>query len=136
MKIYYAHAICLYGTDDEEMEMEHIANIFPDHDILNPRLHPDPEENGTMDHYKMLVSSCNMLVFTRLLGKITAGVGLEINHALAEKKMVYELNNGKVKQIKKPVKYISREDTISLYGKYRVKKGGLNLSYLLKRFKN
>jgi len=62
------------------------------------------------------------MVFTRLLGKITAGVGFEINHALELGKVVYELKKDKIKQVKKPVKYISRNDTRSLYGKYRMKK--------------
>ncbi len=67
-------------------------------------------------------------MFTRLLGKITAGIGIEINHALESGKIVYELKKNKMKQIKNPVKYISREDTTSLYGKYRIKKLQLSLN--------
>lgn len=131
MKIYYAHAICIYGTDDEKKELKHITSNFPDHHILNPGLCSDPEKKDTMDYYKALVSSCDILVFTRLLGKITSGVGIEINHALAENKTVFELNNGKVKQVKKPVKPISRKDTVSLYGKYQTKNGRFSLNSLL-----
>ena len=130
MKIYYAHAMCIYGTDDEQEELGHIRNNFPDHSIVDPgsySAHPE-KRRDSMNYCKRLVSGCDMLVFTRLLGKITAGVGIEINHALAESKAVFELKNGKVKQVEKPVKFISREDTISLYGKYRMKKFQVNLN--------
>ena len=124
MKIYYAHAMCIYGTSDEEIEIQQIEENFPDHLIVDPGTYannPDKRNEG-MEYCKKLVLSCDKLVFTRLLGKITSGVGLEINHALESGKVVYELKKNKMKQIKKPVKYISREDTISLYGKYRMKK--------------
>jgi len=130
MKIYYAHAMCIYGTNDEEIEIQQIEQSFPDHSIVDPGTYannPD-KRNGGMKYCKKLVSGCDKLVFTRLLGKITAGVGIEINHALESGKNVYELKKNKIKQIKKSVKYISRNDTISLYRKYRVKKFQLNLN--------
>ena len=130
MKIYYAHAMCIYGTEDEEFEIQQIRQNFPDHSIVDPGTYANnPEKRrDTMEYCKKLVSGCDKLVFTRLLGKITAGVGIEINHALESGKIVYELKNNKTKQIKKPVKYISRENTRSLYGKYRMKKFQLNLN--------
>lgn len=116
--------MCIYGTDDEQAEIMHIKKNFPDHSIVDPGTYANnPEKRkDTMEYCKKLVSDCDKLVFTRLLGKITAGVGIEINHALESGKTVYELKKEKIKQIKKPVKYISRKDTISLYGKYRMKK--------------
>lgn len=130
MKIYYAHAMCIYGTEDEENEIQQIRQNFPDHSIVDPGTYANnPEKRrDTMEYCKKLVSGCDKLVFTRLLGKITAGVGIEINHALESGKIVYELKNNKTKQIKKPVKYISRQDTISLYGKYRMKKFQFSLN--------
>lgn len=130
MKIYYAHAMCKYGTDDEQEELEHIRKNFPDHSIVDPGSYSNnPEKHlDSMNYCKRLVSGCDMLVFTRLLGKITSGVGIEINHALSENKMVFELKKGKIKPVKKSVKYISREKTISLYRKYRTKKFQVNLN--------
>ena len=84
MKIYYAHAMCIYGTDDEKEEILKIKNLFPDHAIVDPGTYasnPDKREEG-MEYCKKLVFGCDKLVFTRLLGKITSGVELEINHAL------------------------------------------------------
>jgi hypothetical protein len=130
MKIYYAHAMCIYGTDDEQEEIDHIRKNFPDYAIVDPGSYSNnPEKRrDSMNYCKKLVSQCDALVFTRLLGKITAGVGIEINHALTENKMVFELKKGKIKTVKKSVKYISREKTISLYGKYRLKKFQVNLN--------
>lgn len=124
MKIYYAHAMCIYGTDSEEIEKNYIKIHFPDYDIVDPGSYANNIEkrNGGMEYCKKLVSNCDVLVFTRLLGKVTAGVGIEIHHALTQKKLVYELKNGKVKSVKKPLKYISREDTVNLYGKWRIRK--------------
>ena len=127
MKIYYAHAMCIYGTDDEEVEIQQIKQNFPDHSIVDPGTYvnnPD-KKNGGMEYCKKLVSGCDKLVFTRLLGKITAGVGIEIHHALESGKIVYELKKNKTTQIKKPVKFISRIDTIFLYGKYRMSQNNI-----------
>ncbi|MDE1818711.1 MAG: hypothetical protein KGI19_08930 [Thaumarchaeota archaeon] len=124
MKIYYAHAMCIYGTEDEEIEKGHIKIHFPEHDIVDPGSYASNIEkrNGGMEYCKKLVSNCDALVFTRLLGKVTAGVGIEVHHALSQNKPVFELKNGKVKSVKKPLKYISRENTIHLYGKWRMRK--------------
>lgn len=124
MKIYYAHAMCIYRTDEEEEEINHIKTNFPDSKIVDPGSYADNPQKmrDGMEYCKKLVSNCDALVFTRLLGKVTAGVGIEIHHALSQNKPVYELNNGKVKNVKKPLKYISRKDTIRLYNKWRLRK--------------
>jgi len=124
MDIYYAHAMCIYGTDDEEIEINHIKINFPELKIVDPGSYannPQKRKEG-MEYCKKLVTNCDALVFTRLLGKITSGVGIEIHHALSQNKPVYELENGKVKIIKTPPKYISREETIALYLDWYMKK--------------
>jgi len=72
-----------------------------------------------MEYCKQLIDGCDVLIFSRLMGKITSGVGLEINHALAKKKAAYELEQNKICIVKEPVKYISRNDTIKLYSVWR-----------------
>lgn len=124
MKIYYAHAICTYGTNEEKQEITHIKTIFPNHDIVDPgtfKDNPDKQRDG-MEYCKKLVSKCDALVFSRLFGKVTAGVGIEIHHALSEKKPVYEIKGSKVKTVKKPLEYISREDTRKLYVQWWLRK--------------
>ena len=115
MKIYYAHAMCIYGTDDEENEIQQIRQNFPDHSIVDPGTYANnPEKRrDSMEYCKKLVSGCDKLVFTRLLGKITAGVGIEINHVLESGKIVYELKNKKTKQkdeLKTKISSMSTDD--------------------------
>ena len=73
-----------------------------------------------MEFCKKLIDGCDSLVFSRLLGKITSGVGIEINHALTHNKPVYEMKDGRMENVKKGVKYVSREHTIQLYEKWRI----------------
>ncbi len=90
--------------------------------IVDPGSYESSVEKGRdgMEFCKRLVNTCDGLVFSKLFGKITAGVGKEINHALTQNKPVCELKDGKVERIEKSVKYISREDTINLYNKWRM----------------
>ena len=89
--VYYAHAKHIYHTAEEKKQLEHIKRKFPDHIILNPRDHQDYPQDDVMGYYKKLVGSCDRVVFSRLAGKITAGVGVEVNHALSLGMQVHEL---------------------------------------------
>ena len=111
MRVYYAHAICLYGTEREKKEMMLIRERFKDAEIINPANYPD----HSMDFYLRLVDKCQIVVFSRLSGKVTSGVGKEVKLALDTDKDVYVLNEASLFPIKSPVKYISRQCTIELY---------------------
>lgn len=56
--------------------------------VVNPAKYDDhPEkQRDTLGFCLRLIEGCDVVVFSRLLGKITAGVGREINHALKLKK--------------------------------------------------
>jgi hypothetical protein len=60
-----------------------------------------------------LIDKCDVVVFSRLLGKITAGVGKEVNHALKTGKLVFELSSKKIKPQTRRVKYISRQGDVT-----------------------
>lgn len=111
LRVYYAHAICLYGTEREKKEMRLIRERFKDAEIINPANYPD----HSMDFYIRLVDKCHIVVFSRLLGKVTSGVGKEVNFALDKDKNVYMLNEVSLFPIKSPVEYIPRQCTIELY---------------------
>jgi len=117
MKIYYSHAIPTYGTELERLEKEQIKENFPESVIVDPGSFQDNPEKmlGGMEYCLRLVENCDGLVFSRFLKTITAGVGKEINHALKKKMPVHELQNGKIRKVTKPVKYLSREETRILY---------------------
>ncbi len=123
MKIYYSHAMPLYGTEEESSEKQKILENIPNITIVDPGSYRDnpQKRNGGMEFCLRLVEKCNGLVFTKFLNKITAGVGKEVNHALKKNMSVHELKNGKLRRISKPVKYLTREDTIRLYRVWRFK---------------
>lgn len=123
MKIYYSHAIPLYGTEAESSEKQKIVENIPNVTIVDPGSYRDnpQKRNGGMEYCLRLVEKCNGLVFTRFLNKITAGVGKEVNHAIKKKMPVHELKNGKLRKVRKPVKYLSREETVKLYRMWRLK---------------
>lgn len=120
-RIYYAHAMCLYGEVDEQRHLAQIRRRFRRSEIVNPADYGDDplKRKDVIGFCLRLVEGCDVIVFGRLLGKITAGVGKEVNHALEVGKTVFELSKGEFLHRTRRVKYISRRDTVSLYRKYR-----------------
>ena len=121
MHVYYAHAMCLYGRMDERRDLSVIRQRFRRAHIVNPAEYSDHPEKRiyTVGFCLALIDGCNVVVFSRCLGKITAGVGKEVNHALKTGKTVYELKAAKLIPRARRVAYISRTATIRLYRRYR-----------------
>ena len=120
-KVYYAHAICLYGQADECKELGCIRKRFRNATVVNPARydgHPD-KQIDTVGFCLKLIDKCDVVVFSRLLGKITSGVGKEVNHALKNGKSVFELTADEIKPCTRRVKYVSRVATRKLYREYR-----------------
>lgn len=67
-----------------------------------------------------LVAEANAVVFSRVLGRVTSGVGKEVNQALRPCKPVFEVAAGKVVRPRGRVAYITRRETLSLYEKWRL----------------
>ena len=116
-KVYYSHAMPLYGTSKEISEKSQIRKNISTVKIVDPGTYQDnPEKRkGGMDYCLKLVKECDSLVFTKYHDKITAGVGKEVNFAIENKMPVYELNGGKLHRIETPVEYLSVLDTITMY---------------------
>jgi anaerobic glycerol-3-phosphate dehydrogenase len=75
--LYYAHAMCTYGTIAEEFELKQIRTGFRRVRIVNPASfdgHPEKRKD-TVGFCLRLVEKCDAVVFSRLMGKVTAGVG-------------------------------------------------------------
>jgi hypothetical protein len=115
--VYYAHPMKLYGTPWERKELAQIRKRFPRRRIVNPALYEGHPEKllDTVGFCLKLVERCEVIVFRRFFGKVTAGVGREVNHALRLGKPVYEISDGKFKPVSKPLTYISRIRTNRLY---------------------
>jgi hypothetical protein len=120
--LYYAHAMCLYGTEAESTEVSAITRCLPYYEIVDPstlQSHADKSDDG-MRYFFKVIDRCDALVFSRLLGEITAGVGLEVNHALTRLIPVYELDDGKTSRITRPVEFLSRDETLKQYALWRM----------------
>jgi hypothetical protein len=130
--LYYAHAMCLYGTEVERAEVAAITRRLPNYCVVDPStLQCYSEKNGDDDsmlYFLRVVDCCDALVFSRLLGKVTAGVGLEVNHALARRIPVYELGDGEVSQVAAGVEFLSREETLAQYTLWRNSPGRSRLA--------
>jgi hypothetical protein len=120
-RVYYAHAMCLYGGPEEHQELAQIRRKFRGAGIVNPADydgHPD-KRRDTVGFCLHLVEGCDSVVFSCLLDNVTAGVGKEVNHALKIGKPVFKLGSGKFVRQTRPVKFLSRRATINLYEKWR-----------------
>jgi len=62
-----------------------------------------------------LIDECDILVFSRLLGVVTSGVGDEVNYALTKNKKVFEIKDGCLHHHCEPLKYVSRKQTRRIY---------------------
>ena len=124
-RVYFAHPICIYGSLEEDVQLQRIHGRFPKAEVVNPAENPgglqDPE--ATMNHYYRLLESCNLVVFTRLYGKITSGVGKEVNRALGRGMSVYELRGRRFIRRQRRVKFVSRDATVRLYERWLRSRG-------------
>jgi len=113
--------MCIYGTEVERAEVAIITRCLRYYDMVNPGVLQDhAEKNGDgMRYFFRVIDYCDALVFSRLLGRVTSGVGLEVNHALATNVTVYEFGNEKVSKISRPVEFLSREETLKQYALWR-----------------
>lgn len=96
--IYYAHHIDKYGTEEEQMEMQHIQSAFPDEKIFNPatQIPQTMSVEQIMDECLLRVSKCDALVFSSVCGVIGMGVFSEIKRARTVGMPVYYLRNGEL----------------------------------------
>jgi len=119
--IYYAHAMCMYGEPEEYQEIALIRRRLRGSRIVNPASYsglPEKLRDGVKFCLR-IVETCQVVVFSRLLGEVTAGVGKEVNHALKIGVPVFELKAGKLVSRTRPVEYMSRAATKRLYRKWR-----------------
>ena len=109
--------MCLCGTEVESAEVAAIKRRLPYYCVVDPSTLQGHADGGddSMRYFLRVIDRCDALVFSRLLGKITAGVGLEVNYALTRRIPVYELGDGEISKIAMRVEFLSREETLSQY---------------------
>lgn len=123
MRIYHSHAMPTYDTQQELREQDLILKSIPESKIVDPGSYKtNPEKRNSKDPMQFclsLVKKCESLVFSKFAGKITAGVGKEVNYALSLGLSVYEIIDNRLQKITKPVECLSVFETINLPGYYR-----------------
>ena len=120
-RVYYAHAMVLYGTDVEKVEAQVIKGQLQGYELVDPGDYEGNSEKSRqgMEYCFKLIDGCHALAFSRLLGKITAGVGLEVNYALSKYKPVYSIEGDKLTRVTREVNYLTREATLRHYEFWR-----------------
>jgi len=91
MRVYYAHCLSLYGTKQEQRDVETLEALG--FEVLNPnaRIHKDAYSKFGMHYFENLVLRCDAIAFRALPdGRIPAGVSEEIKAGL---KLIIELPN-------------------------------------------
>jgi hypothetical protein len=114
--------MCLYGTEAERAQLTTLARRLPYCVIVDPgalQSHADKSDDDGIRYFFRVIDHCDALVFSRLSGEITVGVGLEVNHALTRLIPVYELGSEKILKITRPVMSLSREETLKQYSLWR-----------------
>jgi len=131
-RVFYSHSKMKYGTDDEKAEKEQIRNMFSDFGIVSPKFykgnhekmidemdklykHNDGKRIEEMEFYKMIVGSCQMLVYSKWEDEIPSGVAIEINHAIDIGIPVFELIGDEFIPQKVHVQGLSHKETIKMY---------------------
>lgn len=133
-RVFYSHSMMIYGTDDEQVEKDRINNMFSDFGIVSPKLYEGDSEQmidmmgklygendrkkiEEMEFYKLIVGSCQMLVYSKWKGEITSGVAIEVNHAIDIGIPVFELDGDEIIPQKDHVHGLSYKETTKMYDK-------------------
>ena len=134
-RVFYSHSMMMYGTQAETIEKELIRQRFNDFTIISPKVYEGNLEKerdamtkayegnlekklDEMEFYKMIVSGCQMLVYSKWKGEVTSGVLLEVNHAIDMGIPVFELVGKEFIPQKGHIEGLSYEETTKRYFEY------------------
>ena len=97
MRVYYAHPMTTYGSEQEQADLELIRVVFgPDAEIINPN-HPDHQAGCKilgMTYFTEIVKLCDAVVGRSFEdGEWGSGVYAELAAAGAARKLVYEIDD-------------------------------------------
>ena len=100
MKIYYAHSMKKYFTEDEKQEEEFIKKTFKDCKVINPNNIRPGVRGLVMQPYLNEIVNCDLVICSEYKKTIGKGVYAEIKHALYLGKKVYVLREKKLLPVK------------------------------------
>lgn len=79
MKIYYAHAVNLYGTPQEKRDIELLESLGFEVENPNQKRHAKAYAKRGMNYFHLVISKCDALAFRALPDNtIPAGIVKEI----------------------------------------------------------
>ncbi len=122
IKIYYAHPMITYHTQKEAKTIQRIRENFKNIVLVNPRNF----KFSDMESYLRVVKKCDVVVFEKLNGLVTAGVGSEVITALENEIPVFEISaSGTLQRVEvfPRHKVMSREKTIEMYRMIKFQEG-------------
>ena len=116
MRVYFAHPMVTFDTEQERGQESLIRKAFPDCMILNPKNSQPirPEDRG-VEWFHRIIDTCDVFVFSRFKGRITAGVGGEIEYAQGKGLQVFEVRDGEVTPFSGSISYMTLEETRAFY---------------------
>lgn len=92
MKIYYAHCIAIYNTNQEQRDLETLRQLGFEPVNPNEPAHEDGYNHCGMDYFLKFVGLCDAVVFRAMPdGSIPAGVAKEVGWFIKAGKPVIEL---------------------------------------------
>lgn len=102
MKVYYAHSMHLYGTPQEQRDVELLESMgFTVVNPNNPKVQKDvevfkltqaPGTGNVMNLFKKLIETCDILAYRSHVDlRIPSGVMFEVDYAIEINKPVFEL---------------------------------------------
>jgi len=82
LKVYYAHSIALYNTQQEKRDLAILYGMGFDVENPNTEVHMKMYEAQQLDYFKIVVQNCSILAFrANADGSINCGVAQEIEWA-------------------------------------------------------
>jgi predicted ThiF/HesA family dinucleotide-utilizing enzyme len=117
VRVFYSHAMKLYGSATERREISLIEKRFVGYEVVDPSALQAPKPGRETEYYLEFVDSCDVLVFSRHYGNVTDGVKQEVDHAISKGKPVYELRDGKFIPVTAPVINLPMRERIILRAK-------------------
>ena len=97
-KIYYAHSMQIYNTEQEKKELKYL-NILSKHNVIDPNDKTFPENKGILPFLKA-INKCDILVCSEFNNYIGFGVYQEILFALGKGMPCFVIRKKKLKKIK------------------------------------
>lgn len=102
MKVYYAHSMHLYGTPQEQRDVELLESMgFTVVNPNNPKVQKDvevfkltqsPGTGNVMNLFKKLIETCDILAYRSHVDlRIPSGIMFEVDYAIEINKPVFEL---------------------------------------------